>query len=99
MNSVQKEIGWYFIRDATNQIFLQKSTAMKQITAIIERNSDGGYSVYCTDDIFSGMGDTVEAAKENMKESIRHYVDACRQDGCQYPKWLDMEYEFVFVRH
>ena len=76
-----------------------KSTAMKQITAIIEKNSDGGYSVYCTDEIFSGMGETAEAAKENMKEAIRHYVDTCRQDGYQYPQWLDEEYEFVFLMH
>ncbi len=72
---------------------------MKQITAIIEKNSDGGYSVYCTDEIFSGMGETAEAAKEDMKESIRHYVDTCRQDGYQYPQWLDEEYEFVFLMH
>ncbi len=75
---------------------LQNNTAMKQITAIIERNSDGEYSVYCTDEIFSGMGETAEAAKEDMKEAIRHYVDTCRQDGYQYPKWLDEEYEIVY---
>jgi predicted RNase H-like HicB family nuclease len=69
---------------------------MKQINAIIEKNSDGGYSVYCTDEMFSGMGDTAEAAKEDMKGAIKHYVDTCRQDGYQYPKWLDEEYEIVY---
>ena len=41
---------------------------MKQIKAIIERNSDGEYSVYCVDEMFSGMGATAEAAKEDMLE-------------------------------
>lgn len=69
---------------------------MKQITAIIEKNADGGYGVYCTDEMFSGMGDTAEAAKEDMKAAIRHFVDASREDGYQYPKWLDGEYEIVY---
>lgn len=69
---------------------------MKQITAIIEKNADGGYSVYCTDEMFSGMGDTAEAAKENMKAAILHYVETCREDNYQYPAWLDEEYEIVY---
>ena len=43
---------------------------MKTITAIIERTSDGGYSAYCTDEMFSGMGDTPEAAKKEMEEAM-----------------------------
>ena len=39
---------------------------MKTIKAIIERNSDGEYSVYCVDEMFSGMGATAEAAKADM---------------------------------
>lgn len=31
---------------------------MKKIAAVIERAEDGTFSVYCTDEIFSGMGDT-----------------------------------------
>lgn len=33
---------------------------MKKITAIIGIASDGGYSVYCEDEMFAGMGDTRE---------------------------------------
>ena len=69
---------------------------MKQISAIIEKNADGGYGVYCTDEMFSGMGDTADTAKEDMKASIRHYVEACRADGYKYPEWLDGEYEIVY---
>lgn len=39
---------------------------MKQISAIIERASDGTYSVYCKNEIFSGMGDTIEEAKADI---------------------------------
>ena len=69
---------------------------MKQITAIIEKNADGGYSVYCTDEMFSGMGDTADAAKEDMLGAIRHYVESCREDNFQYPEWLDHAYEIVY---
>ena len=41
---------------------------MTKIEAIIERGSDGTYSVYCTNEMFSGMGDTVEAAQADMLE-------------------------------
>ena len=36
---------------------------MKQIEAMIERANDGTYSVYCKEEIFSGMGQTSEDAK------------------------------------
>ncbi len=69
---------------------------MKRITAIIEKNADGNFSVYCTDEMFSGMGETAEAAKEDMKAAIRHFVETSRDDGYQYPEWLDEEYEIVY---
>lgn len=70
--------------------------AIRKIEAVIEKNSDGGFSAYCTDEMFSGMGDTAEAAKEDMKQSIRHFVESSRKDGYQYPAWLDGEYEIVY---
>ncbi len=69
---------------------------MKQIQAIIERNADGGFGVYCTDEMFSGMGETAEAAKQDMMDAMQHYVDSCREDGFQYPAWLDGEYQIVY---
>lgn len=69
---------------------------MKQIAAIIEKNADGGFGVYCIDEMFSGMGDTAEAAKEDMKAAISHFVEASREDGYRYPAWLDEEYEIVY---
>ena len=40
---------------------------MKTIHAIIERAKDGTYSVYCKDEIFSGAGDTIGDAIQDMK--------------------------------
>lgn len=69
---------------------------MKTITAIIERAPDGGYSAYCTDEMFSGMGDTPEAAKKEMEEAMTVYVKFCKEDGYKYPQWLDEPYEIVY---
>ena len=69
---------------------------MKQIEAIIERNSDGEYSVYCVDEMFSGMGATAEAAKEDMLGAMRHFVESSKAEGHRYPEWLDGEYEVVY---
>jgi predicted RNase H-like HicB family nuclease len=46
---------------------------MKAIEAIIERASDGTYSVYCKDEMFTGMGDTPELAKQNMMEQMEFF--------------------------
>lgn len=59
---------------------------MKHIPAVIERALDGTYSVYCKDEIFSGMGDTIEDAKADM------YVAAAKEEGLSYPEFLDGEF-------
>lgn len=46
------------------RVFIQiLISQMKHIPAVIERALDGTYSVYCKDEIFSGMGDTIEERK------------------------------------
>ena len=69
---------------------------MKKITAIIGIASDGVYSVYCDKEMFSGMGDTLEAAKKNMEESMFFFRDVCKEEGYSYPEWLDGEYEIEY---
>lgn len=69
---------------------------MKTIKAIIEKNPDGWYSVYCVDEMFFGMGETIQAAKEEMLEGMRLLVEVCKEDGGEYPAWLDGEYEIVY---
>lgn len=70
---------------------------MKQIEAIIERASDGTYSVYCKDEIFSGSGDTIEAAKEDMLDQISFYKETAIAEGFKYPEWLDDEYSIEYT--
>lgn len=70
---------------------------MKQITAIIERASDGTYSVYCKDEIFSGMGDTIEEAKEDMRRQMEVYKETAVAEGFKYPEFLDGDFEMVYT--
>lgn len=70
---------------------------MKQIEAIIERASDGTYSVYCKDEIFSGMGDTIVAAKADMEQQMAFYKETAIKEGFKYPEFLDGEYTVSYT--
>ncbi len=70
---------------------------MKQIAAIIERASDGTYSVYCKDEIFSGMGDTIDKAKEDMMQQMTRYKKMAGEEGFKYPSFLDEDFEVVYT--
>ena len=48
---------------------------MTTIEAIIERASDGTYSVYCVKEIFSGTGETIEEAKQDMQKQMTFYKE------------------------
>jgi predicted RNase H-like HicB family nuclease len=69
---------------------------MKQIEAVIERASDGTYSVYCKEEMFAGMGATSEDAKNNMMEQMWFYKQTAIKDGFEYPAFLDDEFEVVY---
>lgn len=70
---------------------------MKQISAIIERASDGTYSVYCKNEIFSGMGDTIEDAKADMLQQMATYRATAKEEGFKYPEFLDGEYSIDYA--
>lgn len=70
---------------------------MTTLPAIISRAEDGTYSAYCKDEIFSGMGVTVEAAKADMAEQIRFYKQTALEEGFKYPEFLDGPYELEFT--
>lgn len=70
---------------------------MKQITAIIERAEDGTYSVYCPDEIFSGMGDTINDAKADMTRQMAIYKETALKEGFRYPDFLDDEYMIEYT--
>jgi len=69
---------------------------MKTIEAIIERASDGTYSAFCIDEMFSGMGDTAEKAKADMMELMRFCKETALEDKRPYPDFLNEEFEVVY---
>lgn len=70
---------------------------MKQIEAIIEKVSDGTFSVYCKDEIFSGTGATVEAAKADMASQMAFYKETALAFGFEYPEWLNDDYTISYI--
>lgn len=70
---------------------------MKEIQAIIERAKDGTYSVYCRDEIFSGMGDTIEEAKADMLQQMDLYRATAKEEGFKYPEFLDDGFKISYT--
>ena len=70
---------------------------MKTIEAIIEKAKDGTYSVYCVKEIFSGTGNTIEEAKDNMREQMIFYKKTAQEEGFRYPAFLDEGYEISYA--
>jgi predicted RNase H-like HicB family nuclease len=69
---------------------------MKKIEAIIERAKDGTFSVFCTTEMFTGMGDTADAAKLDMRKQMDFFKKTAIEDGFSYPDFLDEEFEIVY---
>lgn len=72
---------------------------MKKIKAIIDRATDGTYTVYCENTpTFFGMGDTIDQAKAEMLEGIRITKEEFgRENAAIYPEWLDGGYEIEYT--
>ncbi len=66
------------------------------IEAVIERATDGTFNVYCSKEIFSGAGDTIEEAKADMMQQIKFYKETAIAEGFKYPAFLDGEYSFPY---
>jgi predicted RNase H-like HicB family nuclease len=69
---------------------------MTKIEAIIERSKDGTFSVYCSTEMFNGMGNTAEAAKTDMRQQMDFFKKTAIEDGFSYPDFLDEEFEIVY---
>jgi len=69
---------------------------MKKIEAIVERSSDGTYSVYCVNEMFSGMGDCAEDAKKDMVSQMEFFKKTTIEEGLPYPKFLNEAFEIVY---
>ncbi len=69
---------------------------MVQIAAIIERAEDGTYSVYCKNEVFSGMGDTIADAKTDMLRQMDVYKETALKEGFRYPEFLDDDFQVEY---
>lgn len=66
---------------------------MKTIKVIVEWASDGTISVMMADEMFAGMGSTVEEAVADMKRGVEFYVETAKERGFSYKEYLDNGYE------
>ena len=69
---------------------------MQKVEAIIERASDGTYSVYCVNEMFSGMGNSAEDAKKDMLSQMDFFKKTATEEGFSYPEFLDEDFEIVY---
>ena len=68
---------------------------MQSKEAIIERAKDGTFSVYCISEMFSGMGNSAEAAKADMRQQMDFYKKTAIEDNFSYPDFLNEDFEIV----
>lgn len=66
------------------------------VKAVIERALDGTFSVYCKNEIFSGAGKTIDAAKKSMLEQMAFYKDTAVREGFKYPSFLDGDFSVEY---
>ena len=70
---------------------------MITIEAIIERASDGSFTVYCQEEIFSGAGETLKEAKEDMARQMEFYKETALQSGFRSPAFLAGSYQVHYT--
>lgn len=69
---------------------------MKKIEAIIERSTDGTCTIYCENEMFSGVGKTPEEAKTDMVFQMNFFKETAIDAHFSYPAFLDEEFEVVY---
>lgn len=66
---------------------------MKKIKVIVEWASDGGISVIMRDEMFAGMGETVEAAVNDLRQGVAFYIETAKEMGFPYKDYLDGDFD------
>jgi len=69
---------------------------MEKINAIIERGIDGVFTIYCCNEMFSGVGSSAEEAKNDMLKQMLFFKETAIEEGFKYPAFLDGEFEIVY---
>lgn len=65
---------------------------MKAVKIIIEWASDGTITAMIDDDMFAGMGATVEEAIADLRKGVAFYVATAKEMGFPYKEYLDGEF-------
>ena len=69
---------------------------MEKVDITINVAPDGFYSAYCNDHpALFGSGETPEAARKELEETLRLTKEDGRDAAFIYPDWLDGDYEFA----
>lgn len=66
---------------------------MKKVSVIIGWASDGTISAMMRDEMFSGMGDTVEEAIADMKRGVTLFIETAKSMKFPYKEYLDGDFE------
>ncbi|MEK7718630.1 MAG: type II toxin-antitoxin system HicB family antitoxin [Bacteroidota bacterium] len=69
---------------------------MRKIEAIIERSTEGTCTIYCKNDMFSGVGKSPEEAKADMLLQMNFFKETAIEKSFSYPAFLDGEFEVVY---
>lgn len=71
-----------------------------RVKAVVERGSDGLFSVYSDDhfdnSFFGGYGDSVAKAKEDFLESIKESINEQLSEGKKVPAFEDIAVEYRY---
>ena len=69
-----------------------------QIVAIIEKGSDGFYSIRSEQKVgryfFGGYGDDVKSAKEDFMESVNESVKEAAKEGAEMPEGIEVSFKY-----
>ena len=69
-----------------------------RIVAIIEKGSDGMYSVRSDQKIgnhyFGGFGESVAIAKNDFLESVQEVIEESKEEGLKVPESVQVTYQF-----
>lgn len=65
---------------------------MKKVSVLIGWASDGTISAMMIDEMFSGMGDTVEEAVADLKKGVAFYIETAKEKGFPYKDYLDGDF-------
>ena len=97
LHRLVRDNGWIKLRQLGTGQRKRKKRYMTVIEAIIERATDGTFTVYCKNEIFSGAGSTIDEAKNDMREQMDFYKRTAIEEGFKYPSFLDGDFEVSYT--